>query len=271
MRMLARLLSAFLVVGTIAAASLPERAAAQDTSSALQEIQKRGYIRVGWATWYPFAYKDPKTGQVTGLTADLMKDVGEWLKVEVRWVEDGWGTMIAGLQANKYDIAMPMAITLPRALAVTFTEPFMQFNLGVMVRKEDDGKYKSWQELDKPGMKVVAALGSNTALYAKKVFRNATIIEAKSEPDSVTSVLTRKADAWASSYSTFQAPEAPGRDQMVIVPGAPFAYSPMSLVVRQGDFLMRDWLNAFQREERISGALMQIIEKNNLDESYVMK
>ncbi|MFC5312751.1 transporter substrate-binding domain-containing protein, partial [Azospirillum rugosum] len=74
-------------------------------------------MRVGWAPWYPYAFKDPQTNKISGLTVDLIQDMAQWLKVDVQWVEDSWGTMIAGLQANKFDMLMPMAVTLPRAQA----------------------------------------------------------------------------------------------------------------------------------------------------------
>jgi len=263
---------AFAVALALAAVSpvalAPAPAAAQEMRSALPEIQKRGQIRIGWATWFPYAFKDPATNQISGITADVMKSMAEWLKVEVVWVEDSWGTMIAGLQAGKFDMLMPMGVTLPRALAVTYTDPFMQSNLGLMVRKEDESKYKTWQDVDKAGLTVTTALGSNSALYAKRVFQNAKVIEMKAEADSYAAVIARKADAVGSTYDSFQK-AAVGRDQLVIVPGAPYAYSPTAFVVRQGDFLMRDWMNHFLAEMKADGTMVRIAQKHGLDENSV--
>jgi cyclohexadienyl dehydratase len=238
--------------------------------SALEGIQKRGVIRVGWAPWFPYAFKDPKTNQVAGLTVDLVKNIAANLKVEVQWVEDGWGTMIAGLQADKFDILMPMAITPPRAEAATFTDPFMKTNLGLMVREADKQKYNSWKDIDKDGVTIAVAMGSNTALYAKQSFSKAKIIEMKGEPEAVTSVVTGKVSAWASTYSTFSS-SAPGRSQLTIVPGEPFAFSPVALVVRKGDTVLRDRLNQVLREEKTSGSLLRVAKKQGLDESDILQ
>jgi ABC-type amino acid transport substrate-binding protein len=112
-------------------------------------------------------------------------------------------------------------------------------------------------------------MGSNTALYAKQVFTKARVVEMKGEPESVTAVITGKSDAWASTYSAFSG-SAPGRDQLVVVPGEPFAYSPVALVVRKDDTRMRDQLDAFLSKYRSSGALLASVQKNGLDSSEIV-
>jgi ABC-type amino acid transport substrate-binding protein len=219
--------SALLTAGSYVPAAFAQAA----TPSAYDAVAKSGKLRVGWAPWFPYAYKDPKTGQVSGITADLMKDLAASMKVELQFVEDGWGTMIAGLQADKYDMLMPMALT--------------------------------------DGATISVALGSNTALYAKQMFPKARIAEMKGEPEAVTAVITGKSDAWASTYSAFSS-SAPGREQLAVVPGAPFAYSPVGLVVRLGDTRMRDQLNAFLKTYHSSGSLLAAVTKQGMDVSEIV-
>lgn len=254
---------------TLAATGSLSPVFAQSASSAYDVVLKRGTLRVGWAPWFPYAYKDPKTSQVSGLTVDLMKELAASMKVELQLVEDSWGTMIAGLQADKFDILMPMAATPPREAAATFTNSFMKVNLGVMIRPSDQAKFKTWKDLDREGVTISAAMGSNTALYAKQVFTKAKVVEMKGEPESVTAVVTGKSDAWASTYSAF-AGSAPGRNQLVVLPGDPFAYSPVGLVVRKHDTRMCDHLNGFLAKYRTSGALLAAVNKQGLDKSEII-
>jgi ABC-type amino acid transport substrate-binding protein len=233
-------------------------------------VIKRGVLRVGWAPWFPYAFRDPKSNQVAGIAADLLKDLATSLKVELRLVEDGWGTMIAGLQADKFDMLMPMAVTPPREAAATFSNNFMKTDLGVMIRPADQAKYKTWQDLDRDGVTITAAMGSNTALYAKQTFKKARIVEMKGEPESVTAVITGKSDAWASTYSAFNG-SAPGRSQLVVLPGEPFAYSPVALVVRKGDAVMCEQLNVFLSQYRSSGALLAAVERHGLTPADILK
>ena len=53
----------------IAAVAMP---AAAQTASGLDDVKKRGTLKVGWAVWFPYAYVDPNTKKVTGFSVDLM-------------------------------------------------------------------------------------------------------------------------------------------------------------------------------------------------------
>lgn len=268
MRLASRFAGFGRAVALLCALGVSSHVLAQQPATALTTVQKTGVLRVGWAPWYPYAYKDPKTNAVSGLTVDLVNDLAKKLNVKVQWVEDGWGTMIAGLQAEKFDMLMPMAITPPRAEAATFTQPFMKTNLGVMVRKADSQKYKSWHDMDQDGIAITVAMGSNTALYAKEAFKKARIVEMKGEPEAVTSLITGKSQGWASTYSAFES-SAPGRDQLAVVPGEPFAFSPVAFVVRKDDTPMRDKINEFEREEKSSGALLRAVQKQGLNKDEI--
>src|SRR5258708_27269973 len=104
---------AVLFAGVLALAGAIGTAQAQ--TSALDRIEKQRVMRVGWAVWHPYVFRDPKTNQVQGISYDLVQDLGKSLGVKVEWVEDSWATLPAGLQANKFEITNLMAITPPRA------------------------------------------------------------------------------------------------------------------------------------------------------------
>jgi ABC-type amino acid transport substrate-binding protein len=109
-------------------------------------------------------------------------------------------------------------------------------------------------------------MGSNTALYAHQVFKHSTIVEMKGEPEAVTAVITGKSTAWASTYSAFQ-DSAPGRDQLVVVPGEPFAANPLAFVVRKGDKRMQEAVNSFLTQYRASGELAKLSDRWDLQKN----
>ena len=85
------------------------------SGSALDRIQSDGKLRVGWATWWPYAFKDPDNNNEARRRCHRCFQIdGESNSTtEVVWVEDSWATLIAGLHANKYDVTVPMGRTLP--------------------------------------------------------------------------------------------------------------------------------------------------------------
>lgn len=252
-----------LLVGAGAAAP---PAAAQGTPSALAEIQKRGAVKVGWAVVFPYMYRDPKTQQLAGFAVDFATDMAAEMKVKVEFVEDSWATLIAGLQSNKYDVTIAgVAATLPRALAVTFTKPVAKQPLGLMMLAKDAGQFKSWADLDKPGKKITTALGSNVDMFATRRFKQAELIRVKAGPDSIAQVLTGKADAWANSLEAFGLVQKE-HPELAVVPGPTFGASPITMAIRQGDFIFRDWLNLYIDEQKATGTLPKLLEKHGLFE-----
>jgi ABC-type amino acid transport substrate-binding protein len=234
--------------------------------SAVTEIEKRGTLRVGWAVLFPYMYRNPENNQLTGFAVDFMGEMAPQMNAKLEWVEDNWSTMIAGIQSGKYDVTLPaLAQTLPRALAVTFTEPVARQPLGLMVLKKNVGKYTSWQDLDKPGVRITTTLGSNVDMFATRRFKQAELIRVKAGPDSIAQVLTGKADAWANAIEAFKLVQTQQPD-LAIVPGPTFGSSPIAMAVRQGDFVFRDWINMFIEEAKATGSLQALIAKHNLFE-----
>lgn len=230
---------------------------------ALQTIKSKGELRVGWATFYPYVYRDAKTKELTGFAADFMKSMAESMGVKLVWVEDSWATLVAGLQANKFDMTIPgVAVTMQRAEVVTFSKPIVKMPLGLMVMRKDGRKYKSWEELDQPGVKITTTLGSVVDTFATRKFKKAEILRVKAGPDSIAQVVAGKADAWANGLEGLHM-VAKDRKDMEVVPGE-FGANPICLIVRQGDFVTRDYVNLFIDDLRRSGVLKTLVEKHGL-------
>jgi ABC-type amino acid transport substrate-binding protein len=252
------------VAGLGLASAVP--AEAQTQGSALNEITKRGVIKIGWGVVYPYMYRDPKDNQLTGFAVDFMNQLGEEMKVKVEWVEDSWATLIAGLQSGKYDVTLPgVAITIPRALAITYTKPVARQPLGLMMLKDEAAKYKSWRDLDKPEVRITTTLGSNVDMFATRRFEKAQIIRVKAGPESIAQVLGKKAEAWANSLEAFSRVQQE-HPQLAVVGGDTFGASPIAMGVRQGDIVLRDFLNLYIDEQKRTGALKKLLDKHNLFE-----
>jgi polar amino acid transport system substrate-binding protein len=191
------------------------------------------------------------------------------MEVKAEFVEDSWATLIAGLQANKFDVTIPMGITLKRALAVTYSKPFMQFQEGMMVLKKDAGKFKNWRELDQAGLKITTTLGATPDIFLTKALTAAELVRAKDGATSLNQLLTGRANAWANSYEAF-AKVLKDRDDVAVVPGPPMGSVPVAFTLRQGDYHFRDWINYFLDEESKTGSLLRLMKKHGMDETYLV-
>jgi len=144
----------------------------------LEEILKRGKIRIGWINSKPFQFRNER-GELEGAFINAGNMLGEeLLKVEVEWVEAKWDTFIAGLQAGKFDVVISNVARRPnRAVSVWFTKPMVIGSQTFLVRK--DKNIKQLSDIDKSGRTIVVRLGSAAHItYTendKEFFSNANI------------------------------------------------------------------------------------------------
>ena len=144
----------------------------------LEDILKRGKIRIGWINSKPFQYRNEK-GQLEGAFVNAGNMLAtELLKVEVEWVEAKWDTFMAGLQSGKYDVVISNVARRPnRAVSAWFTKPVVIGSQSFLVRK--DQHIKQLSDIDKPDYKIVVRLGSAAHItYTENdpdFFQNATI------------------------------------------------------------------------------------------------
>jgi len=150
-------------------------ARAQQTDSRLYHITKSGILRVcQWPQYYAISYRNPSTGQIEGIDADLAKELAKELGAKLEIVDSSFVTFIADLQTNKCDIGMfGVAATLKRAQAVEFSKPYLTVGIYAIVKK--NGPIKTWADIDKPGIRVADTLGSYTEPFMRSYLKHATL------------------------------------------------------------------------------------------------
>jgi len=141
-----------------AAGALPPLVAHAGT---LEETKKRGTFRVGVTQAPPWFSKDPKTGQwSSGLGISMGKAMADALGAKLETVEVSWGNAIAALQSDKIDIMFMLDATPERKQAVDFPEsPLLYYSLAVLAR--DDLPAKTWEDLNKPGVRIAVPQASS--------------------------------------------------------------------------------------------------------------
>jgi polar amino acid transport system substrate-binding protein len=74
-------------------------------SSVSDKVIQNGELRIGYIVYPPLLFKDPATGQLSGVSYDLVEEAAKKLNLKTNWVEEvGWGTAMEGLKTGRYDI-----------------------------------------------------------------------------------------------------------------------------------------------------------------------
>src|SRR5258708_26676365 len=157
----------------VAALATADRAEAQQTQSRLFEVTKSKKLRVcQFPLYYSISFRNPKTGEIEGIDADLAKELAKELDAKLEIVEASFGSFIADLQSNKCEIGMfGVGATLKRAPALEFSKPYLLTNLYAVTRK--DSAIKKWEDVDKKGVKAALSLGRYMEPFMKGYIKNA--------------------------------------------------------------------------------------------------
>ena len=255
---------AVVVAGILTLAGMAGVAQAQ--TSALDRIEKQKTLRVGWAVWHPYVFRDPKTNQIQGISYDLVQDLGKTLGVKVEWVEDSWATLPAGLQANKYEITNLMAITPPRAAVVDFSNAVTKHGLSLIGPKAEVAKTKGWEEWDRPGVKIAVTLGANSDMFVTEKFKKAEIVRLKTVPENVLALVSGRVHAHASTIDALKTIQKEHPD-LAIVPGS-YGGSEVAFGVPKGDTKLDNRVNQFVTDAKRNGRIKQLLDKYGLESSF---
>ena len=261
---IARVLAAALVgsaIGLMATAG----AEAQQTQSRLFEVTKSKKLRVcQFPLYYSISFRNPKTGEIEGIDADLAKELAKELDAKLEIVEASFGSFIADLQANKCEIGMfGVGATMKRAQAVEFSKPYLLTNIYAVTRK--DGPLKKWEDIDKKGVKAAVSLGSYIEPFMKGYLKNAEVVSVAPPNTREAELVAQRVDIIITDFPTAIKVTSEFEWATYILPNEKLAITPYAYVVPQGDQIWLNYINLFVDTIKLDGRLMMYAKKHKLD------
>ncbi len=173
-----------LVLGLAASTSAGELQRKLVGESAIEQIAKRGVIKVGMDVFVPWAMKDKK-GELIGFEIDIAKKFAADMGVKVEFVPTKWSGIIPALITGKFDVLIGgMTITTQRNLKINFTRPYYYTEQGLMAHKKKAAGFKV-SDFNSPDVTIAARLGSTAAVAAKQQFPKAKLRLFDDEPAAV--------------------------------------------------------------------------------------
>lgn len=188
-------MSVMMALGTIGAVQ------AQELENLWQKVQSAGKLRCGAAVAPPHVIRDAKTGEFSGTFVDLCREFGEKiLKVDIEVIDTTWDNIVAGLQADKWDISLALNRTPTRALAVTFTEPAWHYEVSLIHDKSNpkiQADWKSLADFDKEGVVIAVMSGTAQEHTLTGEVKNATLMRLPDSDATRLALSSRRADVLA--------------------------------------------------------------------------
>lgn len=236
----------------------------------LEDIQKRGALRVGMEPGYmPFELTNQK-GEIIGFDVDMAKRMAKAMGVELELVSTAWDGIIPALITGKFDIIMSgMTLTQERNLTVNFASPYILIGQSVLVNNKLQGEITSYKDLNDPKYTVASKLGTTGEQATKKMIPNAKYISYETEQEGVIEVVNGKIDAFIYDmpFNAIAASEK-GAGKIFHL-DQPFTKEPLAWAVRKGDADFLNWLNNFMEQIKYDGVYDKIYTKWFQDDAWL--
>ena len=221
----------------------------------LDDILKRGELRVAVQTQGPPFSMMNKKGERTGSSVELAKLMAQEMGVKVVFLDLDWDGLLPALISGKADmLAADMTPTLARATKVSFTKPWIY--IGPMVATKAGTKFTSTESCKAPGARIAVLFGSTGEKLAKTVFPKGEIKSYKGGGTLLLdAVKSGQADCLLndSSAVTGQATGYPA-GTFKIMPDL-LAKEPLAFATRHESTDLLTWVNLFIDQTTLDGRL----------------
>jgi polar amino acid transport system substrate-binding protein len=234
--------------------------AATAHASTLEDILKRGELRIAVQTQGPPFSMIDKNGARTGSSVELAKLMAQEMGVKVVFLDLDWDGLLPALISGKADLlAADMTPTLARATKVAFTKPFIY--IGPVVAAKEGSKFTSTNACKAPGTKIAVLFGSTGEKLAKTVFPKG---EIKSYKGGGTLLLDAVKNGQADCLlndSSAVAGQAAGypKGTFKVMPEL-LAKEPLAYATRYDSLDLLTWINLFIDQTTLDGRLQQNLD-----------
>jgi len=224
----------------------------------IEEIIKRGSVRVGFcADVPPLKFRD-KTGEVAGMCADWSEALARDLGVELEYVFTDWAGLIPALLSNRSDIIIAdVSITLERAKRINYSKPWMDSGMYMAVRS--DSKWESWEEMNREDVTIGVNLGGLAELAIPKVLPKAKRSVYNSIAELRIALEQGRIDGYSNDLIFITQDVRTSEGKFKLLPGS-LMEAPFAFAVRPDDQHWLNWVNLWIDQVWDSGEFDEMME-----------
>jgi polar amino acid transport system substrate-binding protein len=141
------------------------------------------------------AQKEARTGELTGVAADLTRELAARLGVPLEFITyDTAGKVLEALKSEAWDVAF-VASDPARAAEIEFTAPYVIIEGNYVVPASSELTEPS--HVDRPGVRIAVVRASAYDLYLSRTIQSAELVRADTGEDSMDLLLKKEVEAVA--------------------------------------------------------------------------
>ena len=169
------------------------------STSLVEEIKRRGTMRVGLSTFVPWAMRN-KAGELVGFEVDVATRLAADMNVRLELMPTAWDGIIPALLAGRFDVIIGgMSVTVPRNLTVNFSDPYNSTGIGIFANKRLADGWTRLEQFNRPDVTIVARRGTPAANSVAARIPRATLRQFDEEAPALQEVVNGRAHAMVGS------------------------------------------------------------------------
>lgn len=230
--------------------------AAEGPRDLWHDIQERQVLRVAMTLQFPPQfYRDPATREPAGYDVEMLHMMAKDLGVKLEIQDMDFTGQIPALLAGRVDmIANGLVNTPERAKTILFTEPYVPYQLVLMVQKGTT--LTAPEDLDAKGRVVAVLLGSVSHELAKLRFPKAELRPLERQDACMLEVASKKADACLmEQYLAIPFVRNNPQTTDILKSDTPLAVQYGCLAIPQGNPRLHYWVNNWLKYYKANGVL----------------
>jgi len=229
--------------------------------AARSELIPTGRLRAGMNLGNAlFTTKDVATGELLGVSVDVMRELASRLGVPIDFVVHATpGDVADASDAGTWDVAI-LAIEQTRAEKIAFSPAMTEIEATYVVHR--DSALQSTGQVDTLGTRISTAEKAGYELYLTRTLRNATLVRTKGVQASIDLFNERHADALAGLKPALL--DAMGKMPDGRMLEGKFMTVNHGLGISRERLAAAEYLKAFVEEMKVSGFVARSIERHGV-------
>ena len=223
--------------------------------SMLEQVLKRGTLRVGMSTFVPWAMQD-KAGNFVGFEIDVANRLAQEMEVKPEFIPTKWSGIIPALLTGKFDIIIGgMGIRPERNLKVNFSIPYDHTGMSIVAHKKLAAGFWKLSDFNNASISIAARTGTTAAAAAKQWMPKAKLRLFDDESQAIQELLLGRVHGVVASapLPAFQAIANP--DKLFLPLKEDFTREPIGFAIRKGDLDSLNFLDNWIRVAEAEGWL----------------
>jgi polar amino acid transport system substrate-binding protein len=259
--------TAFLLESCSTTTPAPVAAGAQapmapPSAAVVADLAPTGKLRAAINFGNPvLATRDESTGQPTGVSVDLARELARRLGVPVELVTfPAAGKVTDALKSGVWDVAF-LAIDPVRAAEISYTPPYVVIEGAYMV--SNDSPIRGNEEVDRAGVRIAVATGSAYDLYLTRALKAATLVRTPISGEVTDMFIARKLEARAGVKQQLDA-DAARIPSLRVLPGR-FMVINQAMGTPRGRDAGSAYLREFVETMKASGFVASSLARHHID------